>query len=121
MKILIQPEHNQCGQTCVAMITSSSVRHVCEVMKCRARTTPRDLRRGLGKLGFNMERRASYVLPNYPSDFTALMLCKTVQNHVRVNHWCVWHGGQIYDPIDGVSSGLDKSWYARFYLVNAKT
>ncbi len=105
-----EPDSNNCGQVCLAMITDKSVARVqrvmgfCHPMKGATRT--KDLIRALKRLDFNTLKNKLTRLRNTWDDAQKLPLLKdgyyilkmTFISKTNHGHWVVLKDGWIYDP-----------------------
>lgn len=101
-------EEFNCGQCCVAMLLNISKEEAIELVGRPGRTRSRMLRNALAKKGTILEQ---FVKFKKGQDYrhlpeTAILklqvLCKIT--HEYINHWVLYHKGEIYCP------NLGKYW-----------
>lgn len=90
---LKQTTKNNCGQTCVAMITHLSIDFIHKEFGHSHGTYPRELFKCLYLLGYDNDQEIKTgELPDL-----AILDIRAKQNNRYWNHWAVYHKGELYD------------------------
>lgn len=97
MKHLSQDTRNNCGQTCLAMLTGLKVRTVECRMKRTGPTRHKILTAFLRGRGFDVSGFQRWRRPGIPDEPSAVLMVR--QKDVRSGHWVVLRSGQIFDPV----------------------
>ena len=102
---LKQDKENNCGQTCIAIITGMRVREVEKKMNRFSRTKTHDLVYALQGYGFTVPKhQLTRCDSKYPweTNFPELCIVKITYEDSETgksdSHWIVKHGIYIYDP-----------------------
>jgi hypothetical protein len=109
IRMLKQPETDDCGETCVAMVTGHSVQQIKDELKHdRAGMIDIDFHRALTKycIPFKKSRRYQMYLPE-----TAILIYVAEDPKSDWGHAVVLHRGRIYDPAIGIPIPAD-DYYA---------
>lgn len=103
MELVKQPPgSNLCGQACVAMILGTTLPTVIGLMHKRGKTTARDLKNILTKMGYVVDPNKCIMgTPSGP----ALAICK-VHLLGKKLHWVVFKDGDYYDPAGWISTKI---------------
>lgn len=120
MTIVRQPEDSvQCGQACVAMVASVSLKRAIEAVGHGRSTHTRDLIRGLRALGVycgDKLIRISRCRPHFPPHAIIAIHRPAVRGERRAaGHWMVSWNGKIIDPADRYPDGF-ANWKITSYL-----
>lgn len=103
MKHLQQPKNtNQCGQTCVAMLTGRNLDTVCQILKY-GKTSTKQLRTALDTLGYTLhDLIRAKPTANFGIEFeytTRPILARVRWDGFRNKaHWIVIDGKIVHDP-----------------------
>ena len=121
MKIVRQPEgSHQCGQACVAMAASVSLKRAVEAVGHSHATPTRDLIPALRKLGVDCADkllRISRRRPNLPPRAIVAIHRPAVAGERRKAgwHWLLTWDGKIFDPAGRYPEGFE-NWRMTSYL-----
>lgn len=98
----LQPEGSeQCGQTCVAMITGKPLAEICQRHNSFKATSAKTLCAILRAEGVTFcEPRRGAAWRDYQ---TAILTVKVQQGEKTLWHWVVYHAEQILCPTHGVN------------------
>jgi hypothetical protein len=96
MKVLKQPDKsNLCGQTCVAMLTDSTIEEVTDLIGKGGKTQNKDLVQALTDLKVECIQHKVKKLPECDTAIIKVRFCK------GWNHWVLWVKGNIICPNQG--------------------
>ena len=102
MRHLRQTRKNNCGQTCVAVITRRKIDEIHEIVGKNGRTSGVDLRRALQKCGricsVKSVRMTKPFIDYLESEciYNQTLLCMVTGS--KMKHWIVVRGRHAYDP-----------------------
>lgn len=97
-----QDKQNNCGQTCVAMISDMSIRYSEEhfFKNHDGRTSTKEVNKALNCVGFDSDTRLRRCPKNWDAKFPKLCIIKMsfTENKTRGGHWVIYYKGVVYDP-----------------------
>ena len=102
-EILSQPLEGLCGQTCIALLTDTTVSEVVKRTKCgKGKMSGRKLFEALDLYGIPRAEKMKYTR----GAVVELPECCILSEH---GHFLLYHNGTCYDNIRGEFSGYDFS------------
>lgn len=98
-----QSKSNNCGQTCVSIVTGESVSAIEDIMSKFGRTTTGDMRFAFQELGYRLEqlqtinqkRTAWFQYCKVPVLLKVSAMPKATK---KWSHWCVFYDDVVFDP-----------------------
>ncbi|MFP2963368.1 hypothetical protein ACLEPN_37850, partial [Myxococcus sp. 1LA] len=111
----VRQQPQQCGQTCVAMLTGRQVAEVCAVMGRRGECGELGMAIALQAAGLDLEVDLRAGLPA-PTDRALVLLRHELTG---AGHWVVWDRGQVVCPFEGPMSPsqADEHWWRHYWQV----
>jgi hypothetical protein len=119
---LFQPENSKlCGQTCIAMISNTTIEEAIVVVGHKKGTTTKELARAIRHYGYVCPER---LMPIRNKELPYFCLCKIVRKNKKTGgwHWILLKDGLFYDPSRGVFEGKEEldnvyvNWELTSYL-----
>lgn len=119
-----QSKNNNCGQTCLQMLTKKSLEEVEIAVGKKGSTFGKDLIRGLNTLGYYATSKTLRVVSDFEKFLRSskevhgvYVFCVTFPKNRK--HWVVLQGGHFYDPAMNDKMRI-KSYFKRLHKFEAR-